>query len=192
MMVRAYIIVQSEIVLAFKKASAPSDDLLEFNHGIYRSQEYDIPDVPCVNTGGKFLGGRQYCRNTFFIVLKIPKVLFAKLSVIGGNPVAIIGVIAFLMLVYQIPYSQGMFLIRTENEGLLFLVYFIKDNVYPLFFTFFYLNNSVKVLFTIHPALFNLALDYRIIRGIEVFIDGSLHPFYLERGEKAVVDPFFQ
>src|SRR6056297_1751013 len=99
MMVRAYIIVQSEIVLAFKKASAPSDDLLEFNHGIYRSQEYDIPDVPCVNTGGKFLGGRQYCRNPFFIVLKIPEVLLSELSVVGGHPVAIIGIIAFSMLI---------------------------------------------------------------------------------------------
>src|SRR6056297_635383 len=167
-MVCANIIVQSKIVLAFKQAGPSSDYLLEFNHGINRSQKYDVPDVSCVNTGGKFLGGCQYCGNAFFIILKITKILFAKLSIIGGNPVAIIGVIAFLMLVYQIPYSQGMLLIGTENECLFFLVYFIQDYSYPLLFPFSYLNNSVKVFFTVLPAFFNLSLDYRVIWGIDV------------------------
>ena len=147
-------VVDSEIFFTVKKARSAADDLLEFDHGIYRAHQNDIADIARVNTSGKLLRSSQNGRNGLFVVLKFPQVLFADSRIICSDSHAIIRVFTFFKLVDQIPNDSCMRLIGTEDNRLLFLVNLVQENIDTVRFTFANLNNPVEIMLLILVAFF--------------------------------------
>ena len=54
-LVCSYKIVNGKVELIIKKARASSDNLLELNHIIDRSEEYDIAHIASIHASGEFL-----------------------------------------------------------------------------------------------------------------------------------------
>ena len=79
---RLHKIVNREVILAVIKPCAAPDDLLELNHGVDWSHQNDVADVAGVHASGKLLRRGENGRDGFFVVLKIPQVLFAQNAVV--------------------------------------------------------------------------------------------------------------
>jgi hypothetical protein len=67
----------------------------------------------------------------------------AQLTVLGRDPLAVVGIGAALELVNQITNCQGVVLVGAEHQGFLALVYLSKKNCYPLLFALLDLDDLV-------------------------------------------------
>ena len=92
-------IVDGEVVLAFEQPGATANDLFELDHGIDWAHQDDVADVAGVHAGGEFLGGGQDRGGGLFVILKIAEMLFPEFTVVGGDTLAVVGVVALFDLV---------------------------------------------------------------------------------------------
>ena len=99
MMVSLNEIVDGEVVLAFEQPGATANDLFELDHGIDWAHQDDVADVAGVHAGGEFLGGGQDRGGGLFVILKIAEMLFPEFTVVGGDTLAVVGVVALFDLV---------------------------------------------------------------------------------------------
>ena len=96
---RLHEIPDREEVLAVIGTRAAPDDLLELDYGADRAHQHDMADVAGIDARRQLLRGRQDCRNCLGVVLEVAKVLLAHSSVIGGDAVAVVRVLAVFHLV---------------------------------------------------------------------------------------------
>ena len=96
-------VVDREVVLAIKDPGSTTNDLLELNHRLDRPQQNNVSDVPCINSSGELVAGREDRRNGLLVVLEDPKVLLTDFSLISGDALAVIRMAARLVLIDQIP-----------------------------------------------------------------------------------------
>ena len=98
-MVGLHKVVDREVILTLVKARASPDDLLELDHGVDRSHQHDVAHIARIDSGRKLLGAGENRWDRLFVVLKRSQVLLTKLPVIGGDPNAVVGVLAGLVLI---------------------------------------------------------------------------------------------
>ncbi len=188
MEVRPHEVVNGEVVLAVVKPSAASDDLLELDHGVDRAHEHDVADISGIHAGRELLRGGQNRRDGFFVVLKVSQVLVAEFTIVRGDPVAIVRIGARLHLIDEVAHGQRMVLCGAEDQSFLALVDLVHEYLHAVRFAFLDLDDLVEVGFRVALSTFNFALHHKIVRRVDVFVEGSGDLLYPERREKAVID----
>ena len=191
-LVSPYEVIDGKIVLIVKEARTPTDDLLELDHIIDRSQEDDITYVLGVHSGREFLRGGKDSRDGPLVILKIFELQVSFLPIIGGNPFAVVGVGVGLMLVNHVADDGGMKLCSTEDDG---LVVGVDEGEKLLDAVLIALTDIdiavIKVLLRIDLVFVYLTLDIIIgVVGIGVDIAGRYAD--AEGGEVAILDALFE
>ena len=188
MMVRLHEVVDREVVLAIVKPGAAPDDLLELDHRVDRAHQDNVTNVAGVHTGGELLRGGQDGRNGLFVVLEIAQVLLAQGTVVGRDPLAVVGICAGLQLVDKVTHGQCVHLGRAKDNGLLALVDLLHEHLDPVRLPLLDLDDPVEILFFVALAGLDLTLHHRVGGGVDVLIQRRGNLAHLERSQEAVVD----
>ena len=117
-----------------------------------------------------FLRRCQDRRDRFLVVLEVSQILLSQLTIIGGDPVAVVGIIAAFHLIDQIPYCQSVFLSGAENQRLLVLMYLAHEQLDALLLPLLDFDDFVEVLLHIALPCFYLTFDQLIIRCVDILI----------------------
>ncbi len=183
-----------EVGLPFEKTSSTPYDLLELDHRIHRSKEYDIADISSIDSSREFLGSREYGWDGFLIVLEIPEIHLSHESVKCRHTDTIEWIFVFLHLVDEVSYQCRMCLIRTEYYRLLTLVYLSHHQLDTLPLSCIDLDTArmIEFLFFIDFSCLYLSLDDFIISDELVGIERCLDTLHFERREESIVDPVLQ
>ena len=104
-----YEVVDREVILAVVQAGATADDLLELDHRIHRPQQHDVAHVAVIDPRGELLGGGEDGGDGLLVVLEGPEPGVAQFAVVGGDPLAVVGIAAALELVDQVAYARAWF-----------------------------------------------------------------------------------
>ena len=146
-LVRFNVVVDREVILPLEKSSSTADNLFELDDRVDRSHQHDIPNMASVYASREFLRCCQDRRDRLLIVLKVPQILFAQVPIVGSDSNAVIRFRTGLYLVDQVANGQGVTLSRAENQGLLPLVDRLHEQLDPIGFALFDLDNFVEILF---------------------------------------------
>ena len=185
-------VVDGEVLLAVEQASATADDLLELDHRIHRPQQHDVAHVAGIHPRREFLRGGEDGGDRLFVVLDGPQPGVAQFTVVGGDPLAVVGIGAGLELIDQVADRQGMVLGGTEHQGFLALIDLVQKDLHPLLFALFDLDDFVEVGFLVELAGFDLTFHHRVVGRVDVFIEGGGDLLDAEGGEEAVVDALLE
>jgi len=138
------------------------------------------------------LRGGQDRRDGLLVVLEVAQVLLTQCPVVGRNPLAVVRVDARLHLVDEVSHRERMILRGAEYQRFLVLVDLLHEQLYPVGFAFFNLNDFVKVGFRIKLPGFDFPLDQLVIGRIYILIERCGNLLHFERGKKPVVDAFLE
>ena len=181
-----------KIILAVKGARAPTDDLLKLDHGLDRSHQHDVAHVAGVHPGGELARSGQYGRYGLLVVLKLPELFLAHLSVPRGHPSAIVRVRAVGQLVDQVAHRQGMDLRGAKYDRLFPMVDRVEEDLDPFLFALLDCNEDVEVLLHISLARFHLPILQVIVLGEDVIVHGSGNLIDPKRRKEPVVDSLLE
>jgi hypothetical protein len=131
--------------LPSKRRVPRPNDLLELDHGVDGTHEDDVADVSGIDSGGEFLGGSEDGGDSFLVILKGLEVLFAEFAIVGGDADAVVGFCADLYLVDQVTDGEGVGLAGAKYQGLFGLVDGFHEDLHPVAFAFFNLNDAVEI-----------------------------------------------
>ena len=140
-----YEVVDGEVILPLVQSCAPTNDLLELDHGVHWTHQDDVPNVASIYARAQLLAGGQNRGDGLFVILEVLKVLLAQSTIISRHSLTIIGVGYLFRLIDQIPNKKGMFLRGTKDDGLLVLVDHAHEQFDPLLFPLPNLDGTVEV-----------------------------------------------
>ncbi len=125
--------------------------------------EHDVANVAGVNAGRKLLRGGQNRGNGLFVVLEVAEILFAELTIVGRDPLAIVRVGAGLGLVDEVAHGEGVVLGGAEDQRLLALIDLLHEELDAVGFTRLDLDDLVEVVFGVALAAFDFAFYHLVI-----------------------------
>ena len=179
-------VVDGEVVFAVVEAGTTADDLLEFYHGVDRTQQDDVSNVEGINTGGEFLGGGEDCGNGLLIVLELLQQAFSFQSVIGCDADRVHRV-AVVDLINHIADLSGVVLRGAEDQRLLIFADVFHELLDSTEISLLNLDVAcVEVVLCVNSALVNFTGQNFILRGVYVVVKGALHLAVAERSEEAI------
>jgi hypothetical protein len=188
-LVRLDEVVDREVVLAVVEPGAAPDDLLELDHGVHRTHQHDVADVPRVHAGGELLRGGEDGGDALLVVLEVAQVLLAERTVVGRDAVAVVGIAARLGLVDEVAHRQGVVLGGAEDQRLLPLVDLVHEDPHPGRLPLADLDGPVELALRVAPPRLDLPLQQVVVRRVDVLVQGGGDLLHLERRQEAVVDP---
>lgn len=185
-------VIDGEVVFALKGTGAASDDLLELDDRADDAQQNDVTDITRINASGEFLRGCENGGDGFLVVLKGTEMLFSDVAILGGDPHTVVWIGADFILVDQVADGQGMILGGAKYQSLLVLINQIHEELHPIAFSLFDLDDAIEVGFGIDAIALNLSFHDIIVRAIKVFIQGGFNLLDFEGSQKSIVDTVFE
>ena len=168
--------------------------MLELDHRIHRTKEYDIADIASIDSRRELLRSREYCRDRLLIVLEISEIHLSCESIECCHTDTVEGIFVFLHLIDEISDECCMSLSSTEYYGLLTLIYLSHHEFDSLAFASLDLDTTcpIEVFFFIVFHGLYLSLDDFIISYELIGIEGGLDSLDLEWRQESIIDTVLQ
>src|SRR3989338_1213884 len=113
--------------------------------------------------------------------------LVATSAIIGSHANAIVWLLAFLVLIDQVPHRKRMVLRGAKDNRFFILVYLIHHHANSFCLPLFDDDNFIEIRFLVYFALLNFALNNLVVGRINVIIERRFDTLDLKRREESIV-----
>src|SRR3989344_7960358 len=113
--------------------------------------------------------------------------LVATSAIIGSHADAIFWLLAFLVLINQVPHRKCMVLRSAKDNRLFTLVYLIHHHTNSFCLPLFDDDNFIEIRFLVYFALFYFTLNNLVVGRVDIIIERRFDTLDLKGREKSVI-----